>query len=140
MLIRDARIGDLVLNPPTSRLWGIRHQNGFATIVRMPAPYPAFNQIHTFDYGQIPFDLDISPDGDHGLGQLRRDQRRPVGAGLDDGLAARRRRPDEVARLSLPPSTPEGFVFTPDGKALIGTSYYTGVSNVFRFDIASQEI
>ena len=29
------------------------------------------------------------------------------------------------------------FTFTPDGKALLGNSYYTGVSNVFRFDIAS---
>ena len=47
--------------------------------------------------------------------------------------------PEEVARLSLATSTPEGFIFTPDGKALIGTSYYTGVSNIFRFDIASQK-
>ena len=46
---------------------------------------------------------------------------------------------EEMARLSLPPSTPEGFAFTPDGKSLIGTSYYTGVSNVFQFDIASQK-
>ena len=45
--------------------------------------------------------------------------------------------PIEVARLSLPPSTPEGFSFSPDGKSMYGTSYYTGVSNVFRFDIAS---
>ena len=45
--------------------------------------------------------------------------------------------PVEVSRLALPPSTPEGFTFTPDGRALYGTSYYTGVSNVFRFDIAS---
>jgi hypothetical protein len=37
----------------------------------------------------------------------------------------------------LPPSTPESFTFAPDGKSLYGTSYYTGVSNVFRFDIAS---
>ena len=34
---------------------------------------------------------------------------------------------------------PENFSFTPDGKALLGTSYYTGVSNVFRFDIATQK-
>ena len=45
--------------------------------------------------------------------------------------------PVEVARLSLPPSTPEGFTFTPDGKSMYGTSYYTGASNVFHFDIAS---
>ena len=139
MLLRDARIGDLVLNPADRSLWGIRHQNGFATIVRLPAPYQGFNQIHTFEYGQIPFDLDVSPDGTQvsaSFGEINGDQSVRVWtmASLlaDAGL-------DEVARLSLPPSTPEGFIFTPDGKGLIGTSYYTGVSNIFRFDIASQK-
>jgi hypothetical protein len=139
MLLRDARIGDIVLNPADKSLWGIRHQNGFATIVRIPAPYQSFSQIHTFDYGQIPFDLDISPDGNMvsaSYGEINGDQSVRVWtmASLlgDGGL-------EEVARLSLPPSTPEGFVFTPDGKGLIGTSYYTGVSNVFRFDIATQK-
>ncbi len=47
--------------------------------------------------------------------------------------------PQEVARLDLPPSTPESFTFTPDGKSLVGTAYYTGVSNVFTFDIATQK-
>ena len=42
-----------------------------------------------------------------------------------------------VATLSLPPSVPENFTFTPDGKSLLGNSYYTGVSNVIRLDIAS---
>ena len=63
MLLKDARIGDMVLNPADKSIWGIRHQNGFATIVRIPPPYAGFNQIHTFKYGQVPFDLDISPDG-----------------------------------------------------------------------------
>ena len=36
MLLKDARIGDLVLNPTDKSLWGIRHQNGYATIVRIP--------------------------------------------------------------------------------------------------------
>src|SRR5439155_7793205 len=45
--------------------------------------------------------------------------------------------PVEVAKLALPPSTPEGFVFAADGKTMYGTSYYTGVSNVFRWDIGS---
>jgi hypothetical protein len=137
MLLKDARIGDLVLNPQDKSLWGIRHQNGFATIVRIPAPYTSFNQVHTFKYGQIPFDLDISPDGNlmsASFGEVSGDQSVRVwrldSVGGDAG-------PQEVARLSLPPSVPEGFTFAPDGKSLYGTSYYTGVSNVFRFDIAS---
>jgi len=139
MLLKDARIGDLVLNPADKSLWGIRHQNGFATIVRLPAPYRSFNQVHTFKYGQTPFDLDISPDGSlisASFGEVSGDQSLRVWrlASLQTGAD-----PQEVARLSLPPSTPEGFTFSPDGKALYGTSYYTGASNVFRFDIASQK-
>jgi hypothetical protein len=139
MLLRDARIGDIVVNPVDKSIWGIRHQNGFATIVRIPPPYAGFNQIHSFKYGEIPFDLDISPDGSllsASYGEIdgtqtvrvwKLDQMEP---GAD---------PVEVARLAQPPSTPEGFVFAPDGKTMYGTSYYTGASNVFKFDIASQK-
>ena len=139
MLLRDARIGDLVVNPRDKSIWGIRHQNGYATLVRIPPPYAGFNQIHTFDYGLTPFDLDISPDGSliaasygeiDGTQSVRVWNLQTFEAGGG---------PQEVARLDLPPSTPEGFTFSPDGKSLYGTSYYTGVSNVFRFDIASQK-
>jgi len=37
-------------------------------------------------------------------------------------------------------SNPEGFVFSPDGRYLYGTSYYTGVSNVFRYDFETDSI
>jgi hypothetical protein len=136
-LLTDARIGDIVLNPVDKSLWGIRHQNGYATIVRIPAPYAGFNQIFTFDYGQIPFDLDVSPDGSMvaaSFGEVDGKQSVRVWnrEALENGEG-----PQEIARLELPPSTPEGFTFTPDNKSLVGTSYYTGVSNVFRFDIAS---
>jgi hypothetical protein len=139
MLQRDARIGDLVVNPADKSIWGIRHVNGLATIVRIPPPYDSFNQMHTFKYGQIPFDLDISPDGTKlsaSFGEINGTQ--SVRVWKIDSLS-----PEsdlaEVARLDMPPATPEGFTFAPDGKSLYGTSYYTGVSNVYRFDIATQK-
>jgi hypothetical protein len=139
MLLKDARIGDMVVNPADKSIWGIRHQNGFATIVRVPPPYEGFNQVHTFKYGEIPFDLDISPDGkllSASFGEINGTQTVRVWKLDEMNLDTD---PVEVARLSQPPATPEGFVFAPDGKTMYGTSYYTGVSNVFRFDIASQK-
>ena len=127
----------MVVNPADKSIWGIRHENGLATIVRIPPPYAGFNQIHTFKYGQVPFDLDISPDGtmlSASFGEINGTQ--TVRVWKTDSLSPDND-PVEVSRLALPPSTPEGFTFTPDGRALYGTSYYTGVSNVFRFDIAS---
>ena len=136
-LLTDARIGDLAVNPVDKSLWGIRHQNGFVTLVRIPAPYTSFNQIKTFRYGEILFDLDISPDGQlasasYGTIDAKQSVRVWKLADLEQGNAD-----DPVATLSLPPSVPENFTFTPDSKSLLGNSYYTGVSNVFRLDIAS---
>jgi hypothetical protein len=136
-LLTDARIGDLAFNHVDKSLWGIRHQNGFVTLVRIPAPYTSFNQIKTFRYGEIVFDPDISPDGQllsasYGTVDGKQSVKVWKISDLEAGNAD-----DPVATLSLPPSVPENFTFTPDGKALLGTSYYTGVSNVFRLDIAS---
>jgi hypothetical protein len=136
-LLTDARIGDLAFDRSDKSLWGIRHQNGYVTLVRIPAPYTSFNQIKTFRYGEIIFDLDISPDGQqiaasYGTVDGKQSVKVWKRSDLEQGDAD-----DPVATLSLPPSVPENFTFTPDGKSLLGTSYYTGVSNVFRFDIAS---
>ncbi len=139
MLLKDARIGDMVVNARDKSIWGIRHQNGYVTIVRIPPPYAGFNQIHTFDYGQTPFDLDLSPDGSlisASYGEVDGKQSLRVWkTATFEAMGG----PEEVARLDLPPSTPESFTFAPDGKSLYGTSYYTGVSNVFRFDLATRK-
>ena len=136
-LLTDARIGDLAFNKADKSLWGIRHQNGFVTLVRIPAPYTSFNQIKTFRYGEIIFDLDVSPDGElvsASYGTLDGKQSVKVWrrSDLEQGNSE-----DPVVTLSLPPAVPEMFTFTPDGKYLLGNSYYTGVSNVFRLDIAT---
>ncbi|MGN6057591.1 MAG: hypothetical protein ACTHOI_03300 [Sphingomicrobium sp.] len=136
-LLTDARIGDLAFNRTDKSLWGIRHQNGFVTLVRIPPPYTSFNQIKTFQYGEILFDLDVSPDGQllsasYGTVDGKQSVKVWKIADLEQGDAD-----DPVTTLSLPPAVPENFTFTPDGKSLLGNSYYTGVSNIFRLDIAS---
>ena len=136
-LLTDARIGDLAFNRADQSLWGIRHQNGFVTLVRIPPPYTSFNQVKTFRYGEVVFDLDVSPDGELVSGSYGGiDGKQSVKvwrrADLEAGNAD-----DPVTTLSLPPSVPENFTFTPDGKALLGNSYYTGAANVIRLDVAS---
>jgi len=136
-LLTDARIGDLAFDQADKSLWGIRHQNGFVTLVRIPAPYTSFNQIKTFHYGEVLFDLDVSPDGQLISGSYGNvDGKQSVKVWKREDLEQGNSE-DPVATLSLPPSVPENFTFTPDGKALLGNSYYTGASNVFRLDIAT---
>jgi hypothetical protein len=139
IVLRDARIGDIVLNPADKSLWGLRHLNGFVTLVRMPAPYTSWNQIHTFPFGQVPFDPDISPDGtmlSMSVGEVDGKQSVQVFSLADMEAEA----PTPVARLDMGAATPESFVFSPDGRYLYGSAYYTGVSNIFRFEIATQEM
>src|SRR5262249_45139813 len=37
-------------------------------------------------------------------------------------------------------SIPESFVFSPDSRYLYGSSYYTGVSNIFRYEVATGDV
>jgi sugar lactone lactonase YvrE len=139
MLMEDARIGDLVLNPADRSLWGIRHLNGIATLVRIPHPYTEWRQVHSFPYGVTVYDLDISPDGSllsASFGEINGDQ------------SLRVMRIDAVLRGDLSPvrsfdfglAVPESFVFSPDGRYLYGSAYYTGVSNIFRYELDTGEM
>ncbi|MDB5430464.1 MAG: hypothetical protein JWP35_1580 [Caulobacter sp.] len=139
MLIKDGRIGDIVFDPQDKSIWGLRHLNGVVTLVRLPAPYTSWNQIHTFDYGTILFDLDISPDGKQlstSYGEINGDQSVVV-YNIDD-LRAGEVQP--VSQFKLGASAPESFVFSPDGKYLYGSAYYTGVSNIYRYELATQKV
>jgi hypothetical protein len=42
--------------------------------------------------------------------------------------------------LTMGESVPEGFVFSPDGRYLYGSSFYTGVSNVYRYELATEKL
>jgi len=139
MLLEDARIGEVVFNRADKSLLGVRHQNGLATLVRIPSPYKEWNQVHTFPYGVVPYDLDISPDGrllSASVAEVNGDQFLRVWELAK--VRAGDLRP--VSEHSFGQSVPEGFVFSRDGRYLYGSSYYTGVSNIFRYEVATGEV
>ena len=136
MLLEDARIGDIAFDPADKSIWGIRHLNGIDTLVRVRAAHDAWNQVITFEYGQQFFDLDISPDGQllsSSVTEINGDSRIDIYR-ISDLLGGK---PQAIATLSLGQAIPEGGVFSPDGKYLYATAYYTGVSNVYRLNIAA---
>jgi hypothetical protein len=139
MLQEDARIGDLALSAPDANVYGIRHLNGLATLVRLPPPYDSWTQVHTFPYGTDVYDIDVSPDGtllSASVGGIDGKQRLTVFklADLAAGPAA------PVAQSEFGTAVPEGFVFSPDGRYLFGSSYFTGVSNIFRYELKTQQL
>ncbi len=139
MLIKDARIGDLAFNAADRSIWGLRHLNGYVSLVRIPPPYKEWNQLYTWPYGQVPYELDVSPDGSMlslSLGEIDATQYLRVfrTADLLEGKV------EHIAEYNFVTSVPEGFVFSPDGHYLFGSSFLTGVSNIFRFEIESGDM
>jgi hypothetical protein len=139
MLFQDARMGEIVLNPVDRSLFGVRHDNGLAMLVRMPMPYDRWFEVHTFPYGVVPSDLDISPDGrllSASVSEVNGDQFLRVWQLA--GILAGDLTPTSEFRFGQ--SVPESFVFSKDGRYLYGSSYYTGVSNIFRCEVATGAI
>ena len=139
MLIKDARIGDLAFNEADGSIWGLRHLNGYVSLVRIPPPYDEWNQVHTWPYGQVAYEMDISKDGTMlslSLGEIDATQYLRVFRTSD--LLQQQIEP--VAEYNFITSAPEGFVFSSDGRYLFGSSFLTGVSNIFRFEIETGDM
>jgi hypothetical protein len=138
LLLHHARIGDLAFDRADKSIWGIRHLNGLDSLVRIRAAHDEWNQVGTFEYGTQVSDLDVSPDGTllcATISEINGDSRLDVFR-IADLLAGK---VQSVARLQLGQSIPEGGVFSPDGKYVYATAFYTGVSNVYRLDVAANK-
>jgi hypothetical protein len=138
-LLKDIRTGDLAFNKVDRSIWGVRHHNGISTLVRIPHPYKEWNQIYSFPYGQDIFDIDISPDGS------------TITSAYVDISARQKLIKMDVAKLmdgetnyevlfDFENSLPANFVFSPDGRFLYGSSYYSGVSNIYRYDFKEEDM
>jgi hypothetical protein len=138
-LLRDARIGDLAFNRGDRSLWGVRHDNGLSTLVRLAHPYTEWKQVWTLPYGRDLFDLDVSPDGRTIIGSLADVSGAQKLVRMD--IAALLRGPLEPDVLyDFGEWSPSNFVYSPDGRFLFGSSYFTGVSNIFRYEFATKEM
>ncbi len=138
-LMKDARIGDLAFNRVDRSIWGIRHLSGIASLVRIAPPYKEWTRVHSWPYGTVVYDIDVSPDGTRfsaSFGEI--DGKQNVRVFATERLLAGEVTPQ--AEFEFGPSVPSGFVFTRDGASLVGSSYYTGVSNIFRYQIATGKV
>ena len=145
MLFHFARIGDIVFNPADRSLWGLRFVNGRDVLVRLPPPYNEWHRLYVFPPNELAFDLDLSPDGSlasvsvSGPGpRIGAPQVTQVRVFRTDSLVNADATP--VHTLTMGSAVPEGFVFSPDGRYLYGSSYYTGVSNIYRYELATEKL
>ncbi|MCH9031774.1 MAG: hypothetical protein IIB00_05890, partial [candidate division Zixibacteria bacterium] len=132
-LMKNVRAGDLAFDHTSKTLWGVRHFNGISTLTRFLPPYTDWDQVYSLPYGRDIYDLNISPDGKTlcaGMGEVSGRQTL-ITMNIDRVL-----RGDTTHRTlyDFKLSVPATFVFSPDGRYVYGSSYYTGVSNIFRYD------
>ena len=139
LLLKDARVGDLAYNRADRSVWGIRHYNGISTLVRMPFPYSEWNQVYSWPYGKDMYDLDISPDGKSLSGALAEISGRQTLIMMNTEKLLNGDTSYETL-FDFENSIPSNFVFSADGKYLYGASYFTGVSNIFRYDIPAKQM
>lgn len=145
MLLQAARIGDIVYNPADRSLWGLRFVDGFDVLVRIPFPYKEWQKLYVFPSSEQAFDLDLSPDGTLASVSVSGPGPRP---GSPQVTQVRVIRTDGLAKGDATPlhtfvmgaAVPESFVFSKDGRYLYGSSYYTGVSNIYRYEIGTETL
>lgn len=138
-LMKDLRAGDLAFDKSDKSIWGVRHKDGISTLIKIDPPYTDWTAIYAFPYGKDIYDIDISPDGSiltgavtnesgwHKLIKMRI-EKLLQGDGSYDVL------------FDFEDSSPANFVFSPDGKYLYGSSYYSGVSNIYRYDFEKSDM
>ncbi len=137
ILLANARIGDLTMNKADKSLWGIQHHDGISRLVRVPYPYQGYQEIVPFKYGIDLYDPDFSPDGETLVASMTEISGRHslIAIPLNELLSADMKH--EVL-YEFENTAPLNFVYSPDGKYLFGSTFYTGVSNIVRYDIASK--
>ena len=133
-LIKFDRAGNLVFNHKDRAIYGVQSMSGRSTLIRISPPYKKWDDLYTLPFGKDFSDLDISPDGKLLSGTLSdiQGKQKLVLFQVEDLLAGKTGF-REIYEFEDNPAA--NFVFSPDGKYLFGTSYYTGVSNVFRISL-----
>jgi hypothetical protein len=145
MLIRGARIGDIVYNPTDRSLWGLRLSGGLVHLVRSPYPYREWERLYLFPDFVKAFDLDLSPDGTLASVSVSGPGRKPGARQVNEvrilsTAALMRGDATPLHTFDQGDAVPESFVFSRDGRYLYGSSYYTGVSNIYRYEIATETL
>lgn len=139
ILQKRCRVGHFALNPMDKSLWGVQTISGRTAIVRAKPPYEKFERVHSIRFGDSFFSLDVSPDGKYLTG-TRSDpsgRQKLVCYEIDELINGNS---DFREIYEFEDNSTADFRFSENGEYLYGTSYYTGVSNVFQIEFETGEM
>jgi hypothetical protein len=137
-LFRDARIGNLAINPDNHALWGLQIRRSKSALVVSPFPYQKILPKILLPVGTILGHLQIHPDGKSMLATLRK------GSGEQQIILIDLVKVLKEKRFLYSIITNEGHPEHPswglDGKAVYWNAYTSGVSNIFRKSLNNDEV
>jgi len=139
VLLKDTRTGDLAFNKNDNSVWGMQHHNGISKLVRFVHPYTNWQEVLELPYGKDLFDIDISPDGKYLSGAFIEVSGRQRLIKMDIERVLQGESSFDVL-YEFENTSPSNFTFNKDGRYLYGSSYYTGVSNIWRYDFDSEKM
>lgn len=131
------RISELVYSPTDNTIYGIQIIDGRTAIVKLTGDFTDVERIYSIPFGNSFFDLDVSPNGKLLSGTFAEPSGKQeiVVFNLDSLNLGK---VDTTHVYEFEDNSVSSFAFTKDNKSLIGTSYYTGVSDVWKVNIASK--
>ena len=138
LLFKDSRIGQLTISPAKHELWGIQHLSGKAILVRSKYPYSEYQSLSVFNVGDEFSDLSINRKGDLLAAVLHRSNGQQSII-ISDITGLEKGNPFQFKAITSIGS-PENPSWSLDGKFLYWNAYTNGVSNIYRYDLQSEEI
>lgn len=137
--LKYKRLGDICYDNVNDCLYGLMSNQGSILLVKYDPQIENVDIIYSFPFGTTVSDLDVSHDGKHLVASL-------LGNRGDHSLIMFDTEDIENAALayrtlcSFDDSNLSQFRFSADDSKLVGFSYYTGVPNIWSYDMESGEL
>jgi len=138
LLFKDSRIGQLTISENKHELWGIQHLSGKAILIKSKYPYSEYQSISVFNVGDEFSDLSIDREGNLLASVLHRSNGQQSIiisdiTGLEKGTAFQ-------FKVITSSGSPENPSWSLNGQFLYWNAYTNGVSNIYRYDLQTEEI
>lgn len=133
------RVGDICYDNVNDCLYGLMSNQGICLLVKYDRDLENKTVIHTFPFGTSVSDLDVSHDGRHLTVAVQgfKGEHTLVMFSTED---LENETGEYTVLNSFEDSNLSQFRFSADDSKLVGFSYYTGVPNVWSYDIQSGDL
>jgi hypothetical protein len=138
LLFRDMRVGTLTVSKTTHELWGIQHLSGKVILVRSKYPYTELQSLSVFNVGDEFQNLSINPKGNLlAVTVHRSDGKQSI---LISDITGLEKGKPFSSKIITSSGSPENPSWSYDGNSLYWNAYTNGVSNIYRYDLQTEEI